>query len=838
MIGVDEMILTPGMRQYMEVKQQYSDCIVLFRMGDFYETFFDDAQEISSLLGITLTARGKGESRAPLAGIPYHSLDRYLGKLMQAGKKVAICEQTEDPKKAKGLVKRDVVRILTPGTVVEDSILQEKVQNFIASIFSDGKTFGLSFVDVSTGMFLWTEAKSIALIQQELIRKKTAEVLVPKIFSDLDSFCVQNNIYINHLPSDHFFLPTAQSNIKKQFSDLASLTNHEFALCACGGLLRYLHDTQKQGLAYLKNPQQYSISEYMQLDGSTVRNLEILRNIRDGSSKGTLVSVLDQTKNPMGARMLKFWLTHPLKNISEIQLRLFAVKELTQDIISIDDIQTIFSKIIDIERLVSKISFRLTNYKDLVQLKFSLLQVKELQNMMSEKNATRIQKLCAFPDVSAVISHIDRAIADESQGTEIIRSGQGYSSGGSGRRDIGIIKKGFNAEIDSLYELKFDTTKGIKDIERTEQERTGMSLKIGYNSVFGYYIEITNKYKDQVPSHYIRKQTLVNAERFITPELKEFEEKLLHAEEKIVSLENAILDEVVATIVAHTEQLQKISEHVAELDVLTSFAKVALQQNYCLPEVSNSFELKLIDSRHPVIEVLEQKFIPNDCTLNEGGYLMLITGPNMAGKSTFMRQIALTILMAQCGSFVPATSAKISVVDQIFSRVGAYDDLTMGQSTFMVEMKETAYILNTATKNSFIILDEIGRGTSTFDGVAIAWSVGEYILKKIGAKTLFATHYHVLTKLEEHSGVVNYNVAVAEEDDKIIFLHKIHPGGTDKSYGIHVAQLAGIPNEAITTAKKVQRKLEEENKFSDKIVVESEKELLKIVTQKRMDEFK
>lgn len=833
------MNLTPGMKQYMDVKQQYPDCIVLFRMGDFYETFFDDAQAISKILNITLTARGKGDSRAPLAGIPYHALDRHLSKLMQAGKKVAICEQTEDPKKAKGLVKRDVVRVLTPGTVIEDSILNETTNNFIASVFTDGDTTGIAFVDISTGLFLYTETTNIEDVKQELLRKKTAELLVP-VGSQFESFCAQQGIYCNQLSVEQFFLPRAMQSLQQHFSespDSLGFKGHEYATCAAGALVTYLHETQKQGLQYLKKPKKYAVSEYMIVDGATVRNLELLKNIRDGSATGSLLSILDDTKTPMGGRLVKFWITHPLKDIAAINGRLAVVKDFVSNGIVLEDTREILSAIIDIERLVSKISYRFNSPKDLVQLKHSLRQLDALKDVLQTCTAPRLQHVLAFPDVSKLISAIDDAIAEESKGSEIVRSGEGYSSGGSGRREIGIIKSGYDSELDALYSLKFDTTKNIKDMEKTEQEKTGIPIKIGYNSVFGYYIEVTNKFKDAVPQHYIRKQTLVNAERFITDELKVFEEQLLHAEEKIVARETEILDGVIKIVLEHTEKLQAISERIAELDVLASFATIAQNQNYMCPEITSKYELVLTESRHPVLEVLEKNFIPNDCTLNEDGFLMLITGPNMAGKSTFMRQVALIVLLAHCGSFVPATAAKIGITDQIFSRVGAYDDLTMGQSTFMVEMLETANILNTATNRSFIILDEIGRGTSTFDGVAIAWSVAEHIAQKIGAKTLFATHYHVMTKLAQHKGIVNYNVAVAEDGNKIVFLHKIQKGGTDKSYGVHVAELAGLPSEVIQNAKKVQVQLEAENKLSEKLVVESKKDGMHIANQKRVDEY-
>ena len=816
------MKLTPGMKQYMEQKQKYPDCILLFRMGDFYETFFNDAIKVSQILNITLTSRGKGETKAPLAGIPYHALERYLGKLIASGNKVAICEQVEDPKTSKGIVKREVVRIVTPGTIVEDSMLSEKSNNYVASIFGDGENYGVSFVDVSTGDFIFTEAKKHE-VMQELFRKNTAELIYNFIDKEIEMFCKKNSIYLNRLDERNFWINNAMDSLKnhygKESSELGFL-DHEFALCSAGSLLTYLHETQKQSLSFLKKPKIFKISSNMVLDSSTIKNLELLKNVR-GEMRGSLLSVLDRTSNAMGGRLLKQWITHPLKNVLEIKERQFAVKQLFDNVVLCTDVGDLLSEIFDIERLVSRIAYRLVRPADLVNLKNSLKKLDLLKELLSE-SVGLFEKLICFEDVSSLIKLIDDSIAEESKGSEMIRSGAGYSSGGSGKREIGIIKDGYNSELDELYALKFETKKLIHNLEVKEQERTGFTLKVGYNRVFGYFIEVSNRFKDKIPDNYIRKQTLVNGERFITEELKEFEEKLLKAEERIVSIESKILDEVISAVIENTDKIQKISKRIATIDILCSFAKVSYEENYILPEVNENYELHLVESRHPVVEKIEGEFIPNDCLLKNEEFLMMITGPNMAGKSTYMRQVALNILMAQIGCFVPCSKAKIGVVDRIFTRVGANDDLTMGQSTFMVEMLETAEILNNATDRSFIILDEIGRGTSTFDGVAIAWSVAEYILNKNKSKTLFATHYHVLTKLEEHElkGVVNYNIAVAENNDEIIFLRKIRRGGTDRSYGIHVAKLAGLPLEVINNAKKIQLKLEGDADLSQRIVVE------------------
>jgi len=815
------MKLTPGMMQYMEQKEKYPDCILLFRMGDFYETFFEDAVKISKILNITLTSRGKGESKAPLAGIPYHSIDRYIGKLVNQGNKVAICEQIEDPKKAVGIVKRAVVRIITPGTAIEDSILVENSNNYIASLFGENG-FGLAFADISTGSFLYTEVKKLEDIFSELSRKKVSELLVSHPTKGIVDFCNSQNIFLNEIPSEYFWITKATESIKSHYglnSKELGFEDKEYGACASGALLTYLHETQKQKLGYLKKPKNFKVTQHMLLDFSTIKNLELLKNVRDNSSRGSLLSVIDKTTSQMGSRLIKNWITHPLKDRMLINSRLGSVNELKSNIMVCDEIREHISQLFDIERLVSKISYKMTNPRDIVNLKNTLRMLPIITSQIKNLNCEKLISLSNFPDVSLLTELIEKAISEDIENQEILRSGEGYSQGGTGRRDIGIVKKGYNDELDELYDLKLNTKEKIKNLEEQEQARTGMNLKVGYNKIFGYYIEVSNKNLSKVPNDYIRKQTLVNGERFITEDLKNFEEKLFLAEQKIIQIEDRILQEVVDEIIRETSSLQKISENVAEIDILSGFAKVAYENNYIMPEITEDYELKLKDSRHPVIELLENSFVPNDCHLFDKEFLMLITGPNMAGKSTFMRQVALIIILAQIGCFVPAKYAKIGIVDQIFSRIGAYDDLTMGQSTFMVEMVETARIINNATDRSFIILDEIGRGTSTFDGVSIAWSVAEYILKKINAKTLFATHYHVLTKLEEHQnkGIVNYNISVSEEDDKIVFLRKIKRGGTDKSYGVQVAKLAGLPIEIINKAKEIQMRLEEEDEMIQKI---------------------
>ncbi|MFT4327008.1 MAG: DNA mismatch repair protein MutS, partial [Candidatus Woesearchaeota archaeon] len=583
--------LTPGMRQYMEQKQKYPDCVLLFRMGDFYETFFDDAITISQVLNITLTSRGKGESKAPLAGIPYHSLDRYLGKLVSAGHKVALCEQVEDPKEAKGIVKREVVRVITPGTIVEDSMLSEKTHNYIASIFGDGQEFGIAFVDISTGDFQFTEG-SLKTIFHEIARKKTAEVLISYGHEKIENFCKQHAIFVNRVEDKKFWMPNAVTQLQKQFrkspQDLG-FVEKDFALCAVGSLLDYLFETQKQTLQFLKKPSFFTPDKGMVLDATTMRNLELLKNATDGSQRGTLLSVLDETVNAMGGRLLRQWITHPLKDKQEIDTRLDAVESLTKNIMLCDDIRESLSEMFDIERLVSRMGYKMTRPADLVTLKHSLQKLPYIQELLAQIHNDYFMTLQQFEDVSEVVSLIDAAIAEESEGSEVIRSGSGYSQGGSGRREIGIIKRGYHEELDTLYELKFNTKKAIRTLEEKEQEKTGMSLKVGYNKVFGYYIEVTNKFKDMVPDHYIRKQTLVNGERFITQELKEFEETLLNAETKALVIESEILETVIQKVVEHTTQLQAIATRIATIDVLCSLAKTAYTHNYVKPTMCETY---------------------------------------------------------------------------------------------------------------------------------------------------------------------------------------------------------------------------------------------------------
>ncbi|MGM5483959.1 MAG: DNA mismatch repair protein MutS [Nanobdellota archaeon] len=835
------MKLTPAMKQYMEAKEKYPECILLFRMGDFYECFYDDAIKVSKLLNITLTNRGKGENKAPLSGIPYHSVEKYISKLVNAGNKVAICEQMEDPKNAKGVVKREVVRIMTPGTVVEDSILSPSSNNYIASIFGQD-FFGVSFVDISTGEFIFGESKKLEQIFQEISRKNVSEIIIGAENENIKKFCERNNIFLNIINESNFWITKATKGIKDHYNkepEELGFKEKDYALCSAGALINHLHNSQKQSLSYLKIPKIIYYKEYMSLDKSTIRNLELLKNISDGTTRGTLLSVLDNTRTPMGARKIKNWITHPLMDENKIKLRYGAVDELRKKIIECDEIREKLKQFFDIERLVSKINYKLTSTKDLVNLKNSLNLLNDIKQHLSDFESRKITSLTNFPDMSELIKIINDSISEEDNGNYIVRSGSGYSEGGDGRRSIGMIKKGYDKELDTLYDLKFNTKQKIKDLEKNEQEKTGMTLKVGYNKVFGYYIEVSNKFKESVPKHYIRKQTLVNGERFITEDLKKFEEELQKAEEKIITIEDNIIDKVIQKVSENTESIQKISDMISQLDVLSSFSKKSYDNDYCMPEINNGYELKIKKSRHPVIEELENQFIPNDCYLNKEEFLMLITGPNMAGKSTYMRQVAINILMAQIGCFVPAESAKISIVDRLLSRVGAYDDLSTGQSTFMIEMNETADILNNATERSFIILDEIGRGTSTFDGVSIAWSVAEYILKKIKAKTVFATHYHVLTKLEDihHKGIVNYNIAVSEKDDEIIFLRKIRKGGTDKSYGIQVAKLAGLPPELIENAKNIQYKLEKEDEMVQRITLNKKNNNYSVSEQKKIDEW-
>ncbi len=801
----DDQKLTPGMQQYVSVKTRYSDCLLLFRMGDFYETFFEDAQVAAKVLEITLTKRGyQNGNPIPLAGIPYHALEQYLAKLVRAGIKVAICEQLEDPKLAKGVVKRDVVRIVTPGTLIESSLLSEKNNNYIAALYA-GKTLGLAFADLSTSEF-WCIQTTEHMLLDELHKFQPAEIILPQSLKGgkIPEQLAKARYYINHYHEAHFFNPIAYKALTEHFGTVSlqafDVEDKEEMVCASGALLAYLKETQRTALAFINTLTYRQNSEYAILDAMTIRNLELIKNVHEDSTNGTLLAILDKTKTPMGSRLIRKWIVQPLVIKDNIDKRLDAVEELTKKTILRSEVTALLSKIRDLERLITRISYGTSNARDLLALKQSLKYLPRLKIVLNSVTTQKLQQLNMIEELQEITTMIELAIVDEPP---------------LGVREGNMIKRGYHQELDELYKITTHAKEYLQQLEEQEKAKTGIkSLKIKFNNVFGYFIEVTKANAEFVPAHYIRKQTMVNGERYITEELKVQEEKILGAEERINELEYQIFSGMVEAIKIKTKEIQSTSAHLAELDVLCAFAEAAALHHYIKPEVHNDFDLVLEDARHPVIEQLEQAYIPNSIEMTKNARTMIITGPNMSGKSSIMRQVALLTLMAQIGSFVPAKRAKVSIVDSIFTRVGAHDYLTHGQSTFMVEMHETALILNNASEKSLIILDEIGRGTSTFDGVSIAWSVAEYLTQVTKAKTLFATHYHVLTKLEKYPGVKNYNVAVKETPNEIIFLHKLIEGGTDKSYGIHVAKLAGMPHAVIENAKQLQAQFESSDEMT------------------------
>ena len=801
------------MQHYLETKEQYKDCILFYRLGDFYEMFFDDAITASRELELTLTGKDCGqEERAPMCGIPYHAAEIYISRLISKGYKVAICEQLEDPKLAKGIVKRDVIRVVTPGTVIESNMLDEKKNNYIMAIYKNGLFFGMSVCDISTGDFFSTQIKqsnNFEKLLDEISRYTPAEIIVNDMMyasiEEISKIRERFECYISKL-SDTKFEETYKELIKQydvynEGKKIEEIEQQELAIISANGLLYYLQDTQKIKLEHINKINIYYVEKYMSLDINTRRNLELTEKMRDKTKKGTLLWVLDKTSTSMGGRMLRRWINDPLIEVSEINRRLDSVSELKNSPILKDEVIDSLKKVYDIERLIGKISYGNANGRDLISLKNSLSQIPNLKNVLAKTSSTMLQSLYQnIDELKDMYQLIEDSIVDEPPVS--VKEG-------------GLIKLGYNQEVDDYKTATTDGKKWIIELEDKERKATKIkNLKVGYNKVFGYFIEVTKSYLSQVPERYIRKQTLTGAERYITEELKELEEKTLGAQEKLIDLEYQIFQEIRAKISSQIQRIQKTANIISTIDVLTSFATVADDLNYVMPIVDNSGEINIKDGRHPVIEKMlpSGSFIANDTYLNkEEDRLSIITGPNMAGKSTYMRQVALITLMAQIGSFVPASFAKIGVVDKIFTRVGASDDLSMGQSTFMVEMMEVANILKDATNNSLIILDEIGRGTSTYDGLSIAWAVAEYIAskEKCGAKTLFATHYHELTELENKlEGVKNYSVAVKEKGEDIIFLRKIIPGGTDESYGIHVAKLAGVPQEVVKNANEILKGLE------------------------------
>jgi DNA mismatch repair protein MutS len=808
--------LTPMMKQYNELKEQVPDALLFFRLGDFYEMFGDDALVAAKELEITLTGRGQGEKRSPMCGVPYHSVQPHISKLISRGFKVAICEQTEDPALAKGIVKRDVVKIITPGTVLEESMLSEKSNNFLMALAFSGDKASLAYIDISTGEFraLDIEEGDIErLLRDEIERVSPAEVLVStdalEKNASLKAFLEARAIpFTPYNMKDIFDAQLAREKLLRHFS-LSSLeafgfSGAELSLCAASAVVDYLKETQKVKLFHINAIKKYRTGNFMYIDPATRRNLELVQTIRDRSFQGSLLWILDRTATPMGARLLRSWILFPLRERAAAEERLDAVDELFKDQLLRRDMEDALKDIRDIERLTGKISSASANARDLTALKESLSKIPGIKAMLSKCASPALKKTAGFSDMAEVFSLIDAAIADDPPFV---------------LRDGGLIKKGFSAELDELNDASRKGKEWISSLEDEERARTGIkSLKVGFTKVFGYYIEVSSTNLKYVPQDYIRKQTLVNCERFITPDLKDKESMILNAQERSVEMEHSIFCGVRDKVAQYSKDLQHAAACIAEIDALLSLANVAVSENFKRPALAGKGTLVIKDGRHPVAEKTlgQHLFVPNDTLMDDSSRFLLITGPNMAGKSTYMRQVALIVLLAQIGSFVPASSAQIPVVDRIFTRVGAFDDLYAGQSTFMVEMLETANILNNATKDSLIVIDEIGRGTATFDGMSIAKAVAEHIHSKIGAKTLFATHYHELTTLEDKfKGIKNVNVSVKDEGDDIIFLHKIVDGPADKSYGIHVAKLAGLPQSVVSRAKEVYDTLEMvENKLS------------------------
>jgi DNA mismatch repair protein MutS len=821
--------LTPAMQQFMTIKNQYKDCIVFFRMGDFYETFYEDAKVTAKTLDIALTKRGirNSDKTIPLAGIPYHALDTYLSKMIKSGFKVAIVEQLEDPKFAKGIVKRGVTRVVTPGTVIDDFILT-KNNNFIAAI-SFGDKFGLSFMDISTGEFITTQLNTFEDVMNELEKFNPRELVLPMSFETEKKYSdrfKEKGYYLTYRTDVDFFIENATINLKNHLNEDSinnlGLKNKDYAVSASGALVTYIYETQKNSLTHINSIKFYSNTDYLEMDSTTISNLELVKS--KNNKEDSLIGILDHTRTSMGSRLLKNFLMKPLIDISKINDRLVCVDELSKKHFILEETRDLLKNIADIERLISRINYGNSNPRDLVLLQGSLGLVPSIKNILFELDAKLITKLIDIDELKNITMLIDRAIIDDPP----VNIADGM-----------FIKDGYDEKLDNYRRISRDAKQVIKKLEEDERKRTKIrSLKIKFNRIFGYYIDITKANLHLVPDNYVKKQTMVNSDRFITDELKTLEEQILSAQEKIVKLEQEIFLKIVDEIKKETKNIQKIAESIAYIDVLTSFTKVSVLNNYKKPLLTENYELILKNNRHPIVEKITD-FISNDIEINQDNKMMIITGPNMAGKSVYMKQVAITVIMAQIGCFVPCSVAQIGIVDKVFCRTGASDDITMGHSTFMVEMDQTAQILNNATEKSLIVLDEIGRGTSTYDGVAIAWSVAEYIATVLKSKTLFATHYHVLNKMEEEiKGVKNYNIAVQESNEKIIFLRKILKGGTDKSYGIHVAKLAGMPKQVIDRSKEIQFKLESDDDISQKIIVETRKSEEKDPVSQEIEETK
>ena len=832
--------LTPMMRQYFEIKNQNKDGILLYRLGDFYEMFYDDAKIASKELDLVLTGKNCGqEERAPMCGIPFHSCESYIAKLVKNGHKVFICEQTEDPKKAKGLVRREIIRTITPGTVIEASMLQEDCNNYIASIYFGVGGVGICFADITTGEILATDMSGEEMTiytMNEIGRFTPKEVLLNPAAADdgalVDFLHEHMDSGLERMTEEQYDYAACEQLVRRQFAASAEptiFTDHSMIVCAVGALLRYLMDTQQSDLSNLDTLQLYYQGQYLELDLNARRNLELFETMRTKEKRGSLLWVLDHTKTAMGARMLRQWMSKPLRSPNQIVQRQKAVGELKDDLVRRTALADELRQMFDIERLIGRVVYGTANCRDMRSMFATLEHVPEIRIQLAQCQSSMLQVLCeSMDELQDIKQLIDAAIVDDPP----------FSL-----REGGFIQNGYSEELDKLRDIASGGKGSIAAIEEREREATGIAkLKVGYNRVFGYYIEVARSLADKVPAHYVRKQTLANAERYITDELKQYENTVLQAQERITDLEYQLFTEVREQISAAVHRIQITAQTLAQTDVLCALAEVADLYQYCCPEVEYSPVIDIKDGRHPVVERMlrDTMFIANDTLLDDkANRIAVITGPNMAGKSTYMRQVALITIMAQMGSFVPAKSARIGIADRVFTRVGASDDLASGQSTFMVEMSEVADILTHATRFSLVILDEIGRGTSTFDGMSIARAVVEYIAdpKKIGARTLFATHYHELTALEDlMDGVKNYNIAVKKRGEDITFLRKIIPGGADDSYGIAVAKLAGVPKPVLRRAKAILKDLEAHAPKIEVREVEEEEEPQMSLTNYRSDD--
>ena len=804
--------LTPAMKQFSKFKQKYPDCILFFRMGDFYETFYEDAKTCSRVCGLTLTSRSKGDNPIPLAGVPYHAVDGYLKKMLQAGYRVAVCEQVEDPKTAKGVVKRDIVRIVTPGTLTDDILLDAKEDNFLCAVSLGAKhQAAVSWVDISTGHFFVQDLPEGKLLD-ELLRLSPAECLLPdrrgdlfeaetkKLAQDVEQL---TGAVVTERPSWYFDPYQAKKRLLKHFGTttlegFGISDNEDGLVTGAGAIIEYLNETQKTALGHIRSLKKINRANFLQIDPATLRSLEILRTIRSETQKGSLLDSLDETLTGMGARKFRSWLCMPLCNIGAIELRQDAVEELKDRDTQLADIRKLLSALADPERIAARIgTFRATP-RDLVALAATLRRIPSLREILQQFSADLLVQLAGRCDSMDELADLLEAAIEPQCPSHL--------------RDGGVIKTGFSEELDRLRSISKDGQSWLRNYQKQQIERTGINnLKLGFNKVFGYYIEVNHSAADKVPADYVRKQTIKNAERYITEELKDYETQALSAEEKALELEQQLFEEVSRQVVQYVSRLQTLADTLAQCDCLTALAYLAKRRGYIRPKIADDGRLLINEGRHPVIaEMLGPEFVPNDIELGEkAGDVLLVTGPNMSGKSTYIRQVALLVLMAQTGSFIPAKDATIGLVDRIFTRVGASDELVRGQSTFMVEMTETANIINNATEKSLVILDEVGRGTSTYDGLSLAWAITEHIATRIKCRTLFATHYHELTELAElFMNIKNCNVAVREWMEEVVFLHKILPGGTDKSYGIHVAKLAGVPKSILDRSKEILQELE------------------------------